>query len=181
LQVTRLTEGDSAYDQINIMDQIADKTINVSDVKYQPYEITLLDENNQTVQPEGTVTVKIPCPEGYDGAACKVYYMAEDGTLKDMQAVYSGGYLTFETTHFSTYLVTETELEATVEKDILHGDANGDGVVNIKDSALIRRYAAGWNIDIDITASDVNADGVVNIKDSALVRRYAAGWNVTLK
>jgi hypothetical protein len=65
--------------------------------------------------------------------------------------------------------------------EILPGDANGDGVVNIKDSALIRRYAAGWDVDIDITASDVNADGVVNIKDSALVRRYAAGWNVTLR
>jgi hypothetical protein len=58
------------------------------------------------------------------------------------------------------------------------GDANRDGKVNIKDSALVRRYAAGWKVDIDEDASDVNGDGKINIKDSALIRRYAAGWKV---
>jgi hypothetical protein len=55
----------------------------------------------------------------------------------------------------------------------LVGDVNGDGIVNMKDIALIARAfgstpgSPNWN-----PAADVNGDGIVNMKDIALVARY---------
>ena len=40
------------------------------------YDITLKDENGNTIQPNGTITVSIPS----DKANCKVYLIKEDGT-----------------------------------------------------------------------------------------------------
>lgn len=61
--------------------------------------------------------------------------------------------------------------------DILYGDANGDGNVDILDAAAIQQAA---NERITLTedqalAADVNGDGVVDILDSALIQKYAAG------
>lgn len=50
--------------------------------------------------------------------------------------------------------------------DVLFGDMNGDGKVNILDSLLCRRQ-----IGADDMWADVNGDGVVNILDSLLIRR----------
>ena len=53
------------------------------------------------------------------------------------------------------------------------GDVNGDGVVNMKDIALVARAfgssssSTNWN-----SAADLNGDGVVNMKDIALVARH---------
>lgn len=57
-------------------------------------------------------------------------------------------------------------------------DVNGDGEVDIRDSALIRRYLAGWEVEAEMNmeAADVDDDGVVTIKDSTLIRRKIAGW-----
>lgn len=61
------------------------------------------------------------------------------------------------------------------------GDANDDGVVDLKDVAYIRRWVAEWDVTINEANSDVNGDGIVNLKDVALIRRYiAGGWNVIL-
>ena len=61
--------------------------------------------------------------------------------------------------------------------DVLYGDANGDGNVDILDAAAIQQAA---NERITLTedqalAADVNGDGVVDILDSALIQKYAAG------
>ena len=67
-------------------------------------------------------------------------------------------------------------------KPRIAGDANGDGVLNLKDAVLIRRYlAGGWDVEIDETAADVDGDGAVTLQDVVLITRYlAGGWNVTL-
>ena len=57
------------------------------------------------------------------------------------------------------------------------GDVNSDGLINIKDVVLMRRYLAKWeNVNIDHVAADVNGDGLINIKDVVLMRRYLAKW-----
>ena len=61
------------------------------------------------------------------------------------------------------------------------GDINGDGTINGKDVAVLRRYLAGWDVEVNELAADVNGDGIVNGKDVALIRRYLAGWDVELK
>lgn len=60
--------------------------------------------------------------------------------------------------------------------DYLPGDVYEDGVINSKDTRLIRQYiAGGYNITINEAAADVNDDGVINSKDTRLIRRFIAG------
>ena len=69
------------------------------------YNITLKDENGNTIQPNGTITVSIPS----DKANCKVYLIKEDGTKVDMNATYSNGNYEFTTDHLSIYaLIADT-------------------------------------------------------------------------
>ena len=124
------------------------------------------------VQPEGKLKVSIPLPQGMSELAAKVYHIDGSGAATDMNAVYKDGKLIFITDHFSVYAVVSLGQK---------GDANGDGKINILDSALVRRAAAGWDVDIDRTNADVNGDGKISILDSAMIRRYAAGWDVELK
>jgi len=52
------------------------------------------------------------------------------------------------------------------EDDILYGDSNNDGVVNILDVIAIINYIMGGNPDpFSFEAADVNNDGVINILD----------------
>ena len=52
------------------------------------------------------------------------------------------------------------------------GDANADGMVNLKDVFCIRKRCAGFTVTIDTAASDVDQDGNVNMKDVLLIRKY---------
>ncbi|MCQ2405415.1 MAG: dockerin type I repeat-containing protein, partial [Clostridia bacterium] len=72
---------------------------------------------------------------------------------------------------------TETEPAATeTTSDVaIYGDANGDGVVNLKDVLVARKYVAGIETEIDLVTSDVNQDGAVNMKDILLIRKFIAG------
>ncbi len=62
------------------------------------------------------------------------------------------------------------------------GDPNGDGVIDLKDVVLIRRYlAGGWELEVNEANADVNDDGVLDLKDVVILKRYlAGGWNVEL-
>ncbi len=71
------------------------------------YDITMTVDS-EAVQPNGTVTVRIPLPEGYDPTRSFVYHIdTETGKVEKMPATYENGYLVFETTHFSYYAVVE--------------------------------------------------------------------------
>ena len=63
------------------------------------------------------------------------------------------------------------------------GDSNGDGVLDLKDVVLMRRFlAGGWDVTVETDNMDVNGDGTVSLKDSTLLSRFlAGGWNVTLQ
>ncbi len=83
----------------------------------------------------------------------------------------------------ATYKPTEgITLYAKWKKVIVLGDASGDGVVDVRDVAVLRRYLAGWHVTVDIAAADVNRDGEVNLKDVTVLRRYlAGGWGIVLE
>ena len=72
------------------------------------YDITMTLDNVK-IQPNGSVTVKLPLPEGYDPDRTYVYYIGsqDGGRVKNMRAEYIDGYLVFNTTHFSYYAVVE--------------------------------------------------------------------------
>lgn len=58
----------------------------------------------------GKVTVSVPfeLPQGKSGKDFYVAYVAADGTITAMPTTYADGALTFETTHFSNYVVLDS-------------------------------------------------------------------------
>ena len=179
LESRQLTEADSEYSKIDFTGKIEDTDVKPEDVKSVTYEISLKNESGQTVQPSEKVTVKIPVPDGYMGENCKVYYVNEKGKFTNMNAVCQNGFLIFETGHFSTYLVTETNIKTVSE--ITYGDANGDGKIDSRDAVVIKKYVAGFTgFTIDLEASDVNADGKVDTRDAVKILKKIAGFDVTL-
>ncbi len=178
LQTNLLKESDSDYHKIDLSDKIAEGGVSPEDVKFQAYDITLIDELQNIVQPKETVTVKIPVPKEYRGENCKVYHVRNNGSMVNMDAEYLDNYLTFQTDHFSTYLITETEL---IEQNIIYGDINSDGEVNTKDAVLLKKHLAGYEgLAFDKDAADVNADGEVDSKDAVRLLRHLAGYEVIL-
>lgn len=64
--------------------------------------------------------------------------------------------------------------------NFIYGDINGDGLINKKDSLLLKMYLADNTIKIDKKAADVYADGSINKKDSLRLKQYLAGLDVKL-
>ena len=62
----------------------------------------------------------------------------------------------------------------------IYGDVNGDGLVNKKDSLLLKMYLADNSVTIDKKAADVYLDNSVNKKDSLYLKQYLAGLDVIL-
>ena len=62
--------------------------------------------------------------------------------------------------------------QANIEvRDILPGDANGDGTVDTLDITRLRRYLAEESVDLS-SGADMNGDGAVDIEDLTCLRRY---------
>lgn len=74
------------------------------------YDINLVCET-VTVQPDGTVTVKIKLADGVDPSKCKVYHVTDDivNPLVRFASTIDGNYIAFETDHFSEFAVIEVE------------------------------------------------------------------------
>ncbi len=70
------------------------------------YDITLENSEGVSVQPDGTVQVKLPVAE--DHSNYKVFRINDDGTYTDMNATVVDGYVVFETDHFSLYVIVDT-------------------------------------------------------------------------
>lgn len=60
--------------------------------------------------------------------------------------------------------------------NVLYGDVNNDGKINIIDANIVRRYSAKLlTLDYEQMASaDVNGDNKVNVLDANYIRRYSA-------
>lgn len=98
LEVKKLTTGNTY--------SIVEKAINNEVSKFVLYDITL-KSNNTTIQPNGKVKISIPIPNGYDTSKIIVYRIAEDGAKTKYDTTINNGYVTFETNHFSNYVVAE--------------------------------------------------------------------------
>ena len=83
-----------------------------TDAQVYVLDITIVDAQGAVVNFDGSVTVQIPIPEDFEESdVYYIYYLADNGTLTDMHATYNGnGYVSFTTTHFSTYILTTEKL-----------------------------------------------------------------------
>ena len=101
LQVEKLTSGEE-YDRI----------INV----LKPEESTTFDIKLHSASKDGYVdrldngsfTVKIPIPEGFEGKDLEIRYVHENGQIEEFIETIEDGYIKFPTNHFSAYTLTAT-------------------------------------------------------------------------
>ena len=95
-------------------------------------DIRLLDQNgNPITQLNGAVSVTVPA-SGSQNAV----YVSDNHKITDMNAVLSGGYLTFETDHFSYYAAAE-------KKNAASGPATGDTGTTMIVVAVMSAAAVG--------------------------------------
>ncbi len=109
-----ITYTDNVYDndvELNVSVVTDGNTFNILNTKKENFKKVLFDitttVGGEKVQPNGSVWVKIPLPKGYDPKNTTVYYITNDGKLEKMNSSVVGGYVIFETTHFSYYAVVE--------------------------------------------------------------------------
>lgn len=76
--------------------------------KYTVYDINLL-QNNAKVQPKGNVKIRIPVPSDYNKEKLEVYRVDENGEKTKYDVKVEDKYATFETNHFSTYVLAEKQ------------------------------------------------------------------------
>ena len=135
---------------------------------YVAYDISL--DARFAVQPNGDVTVNIHVPEEMKNKKLEVCYVDDHGKKTFMSSNCEKGIVSFETNHFSTYVVVEK----------LYGDVNADGKVNTEDRRILARTLAGWDEylleTIDKSTADVNDDGKINAEDRLILTRHLAGW-----
>ena len=79
------------------------------------YDITLLS-NNVEIQPNGNVKISLPIPSDYNKENIIVYRVEDNGTKTEYNVKVDGNYATFETDHFSTYVLAEKKVEDTNTK-----------------------------------------------------------------
>ena len=75
------------------------------------YDIELVDEEGNVVDPDGKVVVEIPVPEGLKGEDAAVYVLNEDGTYTKVDAELVDGVFVFTTTELGVYAVSTEELD----------------------------------------------------------------------
>ncbi len=81
---------------------------------FTSYDISFRIDNEE-VQPNGKVTVKIPLPENYNADLTLVCHIDNDCNVTYLDSYYENGYIVFETNHFSEYVLIDKSSEITDE------------------------------------------------------------------
>ena len=118
LEVNLLTSGE-LYDKVKAA---------LKGGKFALYDLCLL-ENNMEVQPDVTITLSFPVPDGYDGAKCKLYRIGEDGKVTEVAAALKDGKLLIETDEIGAFAIWQP---VSVDGN-QGGNASGDNDTNKPD------------------------------------------------
>lgn len=105
MQVTAIKEG-TTFDTVEKV---------MSDAKtFKVFDITL-ESNGKKIQPNGNVTISIPIPSDMGTENLVACRIAEDGEKTEykvtIEAIDGTKYATFETNHFSTYVLAELSVQ----------------------------------------------------------------------
>ena len=78
--------------------------------------------------------------------------------------------VTTQTNKYQVRDVTDVYLPYLDDVDVLVGDVNSDGIVNISDVTQLIDYLLGADAStVDVVAADISVDGVINISDVTLL------------
>mgnify|MGYP002711474037 FL=1 len=108
-------------------------------------------------------------------------WLKDDGTAEDMNAKYTDGCYVFTTDHLSVYALV-------LNKTILTGDANQDGIIDVNDVTYLQMHIAGKKTTdgsafIDETNKllfdciDMNKDGKLSVADVTALQIYISNNN----
>lgn len=107
-RVTRIADQQS--EAANVKEILKDVTGNG---RFAAYDISLLNSNNEKVQPKGMLTIRTALPAGWDAGRTVVYRINDDKTYTELKGSIADGQVTFETDHFSTYVIAEKAAAST--------------------------------------------------------------------
>lgn len=114
-----------------------------------------LERDGEISQPGQNVQVAIPVPADYDIDKCAVFWITEDGELKNQNAVYKDGYMIFTTDHFSYYALIEIHTHSHKETEKLPATCTQNGYTlftcECGDSYTQAEFASGHNFDSNMT------------------------------
>lgn len=112
----------------------------LSDVgkKFKLYEIHFVDASGKEVQPNGTVEVSYPIPDGYDAGKVALYRINDDGSKTLISGRAENGYYVVVAKSFSQYALVEKGSTAADSKNPETGDNSMTAVM-----LLIITAAAG--------------------------------------
>ena len=100
LEVAPITEG-ATFDTVKKA---------LSNIKnFKVFDINLLS-NGVKIQPNGKVKISIPVPTEFNKSNLVVYRVADNGEKTEYTVTVDGDVATFETDHFSTYVLAEKEI-----------------------------------------------------------------------
>lgn len=80
--------------------------------RFTAYDISLLNSKNEKIQPKGVLSITTLIPSGYDTNKVAVYRINDDNTYTELKSTIANGKITFETDHFSTYVIAEKAVAA---------------------------------------------------------------------
>ena len=99
------------------------------------------------------------------------------GSAVDNQAFFGADGKALPSLHVFKNVVT-----GSMDIDVLPGDANGDGVVSIKDVTAIQRFLSEYEEPSDERklSADVDRDCLLSINDVTAIQRYLAEYDIEL-
>lgn len=137
-------------------------------------------------------TVKSPCTLLWDNGGTGPDY-TEDGvfvtlTFEVSENAAKGRYYTITAIYDTDEIYNSADFSVPFEVvpgkfvifDCLAGDIDGNGKVNTRDITRLRRYHAGWDVEVFESVLDVDGNGKINIRDITRLQRYHAGWDVEI-
>ena len=152
------------------------------------YNITFTDKSTSVENKNpGTVTVKLPVPDGYNqqnSSELKVYHILDNGDRSDpISFEYVDGYLVFEASSFSPYVIVGVKKYTvkwivegeTVKTDtVKHGDTpvyGGETPVKVADAEFTYSFD-GW----DSIVGAIYGDKTYVAKFSSTKNKYTITW-----
>ena len=142
-----------------------EKEVFVFDHVMYDYDYLENDDDSYTEYISGRVRTK----HGYAGYDL-VPVVNEDGALEGYEFLFLGTF---------AYLEPDEVLNEVENKSYLYGDADENGIVNIKDATAIQKDVADMTELTELGAylSDVDMNGTLNVKDATAIQKHLAGIN----
>lgn len=115
MKISKVVTGTQYSDAKAVTNAVADKIA--------VFEIDLLSSSNAKIQPNGKLSITTDIPSGFDASRVAVYRLSTDGkSYTKLSSSVSGGKVSFETDHFSTYMIVQESAEAVDVKAPATGD-----------------------------------------------------------